>query len=333
MRMKKIRCAVIGYGWAGQRHADTIFHSQWADLAAVIDRNPSAREKCAAEYPVPVYDDLEKALSHEHFDAAVIATLPPTHMEICEHLIRSGIHVLCEKPLCRSAEDIVRLNEMAEQNQVKLGVVFNQRYGYAVQTAKRLLLEDDSPRQLITASMYQDFPKKPVGHFDRLYLLTDSCCHLLDLMTFLVGPATDGSAIGTVNEYGIVSNIAATLQFANGCIGSMTHSVYGGSHDTQHPFQQIDIHTAKARYSLENCTGKLTVFPHGSDARSIYEPSAFVRKEYDSTLRDACNDFLKAIALDNAVPAPAQDAWNNMLIIGKLCSSMISVNQTGKEGR
>ena len=321
--MERISCAVIGYGWAGHRHTEAVFQSKWAELAAMVDVNPAARQQCAAKYHVPVFESVEEALEKTKIHTAIVATLPTTHARLCEALIRRGIHVLCEKPLSRDSLEIERLARLADETGVRLGVVFNQRYGYAVQTARKLLAEDDSPRQLITASMYQNFPKAPSGHFDSMYLLTDSCCHLLDLMTYLAGPVEDGIAVGTKNEHGILSNVAASLRFRNGCIGTMTHSIYGGALDTQHPFQQIDIHTSKARYSLENCNGRLTFYPHSSDARMVYEPSAFMRKDYDSTLTDACEDFLKAVALGEPLPASAQDAWNNMRIIERLGSSIV----------
>jgi len=325
--MMKQRCVVIGFGWAGQRHARAIADCEAAELAAIVEQDAERRQQAEAQYDVPVFAGTEEVLSGAVFQTAIVATLPPTHEALCELLLKNGKHVLCEKPLSRSAKAVRRLANLAKARGVQLGVVFNQRYGHAVLMAKRLLSEDPTARQLITASMYQNFPKEPRGHFGAYYLLTDSCCHLLDLMTYLIGPATEGSAIGHQNRAGIYINVAAILRFENGCVGTLTHSAWGGALDTQHPYQQIDIHTEQARYCIENTVGRLTVYPHGKTMHQVYEPSVFERRDYDLTMERACQDFLCAIAAGQAAPVPAADALQNVSMIEQLCGSMIRMNQ------
>ena len=324
-----LRCIVAGYGWAGRRHAEAIASCAEAELAAVVDRDPACRETALKDYGVPTYADTGDALRNETFDAAVVATLPPAHAEICAELLEAGKHIYCEKPLSRKAEEVKRLIRIAEARHVQLGVALNQRYGFAVKEAKKYLDADNTRRQMITASMFQDFPKQPSGHFDEHYMMTDSCCHLLDLMTYLAGPALDGEAIGFRNEAGIYTNIGAVLQLENGCVGTMAHSVYGGSLDTQHPFQIIDIHTEKARYCVENVTGRLTVYPHDSRTRIVIEPSTFERSDYDRTITEACQDFLREVSAGRKAPITATEALSNVSLIEKMCISIKRISRTG----
>mgnify|MGYP002585172207 CR=1 FL=1 len=319
----KRRCVVIGCGWAGQYHARTVSESAVAELVALVEPSPIRAKAVGAEHGVPVYADLESVLAGERFDTAIVATLPTLHYEQVRRLLESGKDILCEKPLCRSSEEIRELKVLAEARGLRLGVVFNQRYGHAVQKAKELLKQDATPRHLITASMYQDFPKSPGGHIGELFLLTDSCCHLLDLMTYLAGPAMAGLAIGSKNELGVYTDVTASLRFMDGGVGSLTHSAYGGSLETQHPFQRIDIHTEQARYCVESCVGKLTVYPHGSQMRETYIPPVFEPHDYGVTMTRACRMFLNALHDGSPLPASAEDAYRNMVMIETLCDSMI----------
>lgn len=327
----KQRCIVIGFGWAGQRHARAVAACEVAELAAIVEWDAEKREQAAAQYSVPVFAEIEDVLAGISFQTAIVATLPTTHAELCGLLLKNGKHVLCEKPLSRNVGEVKQLAALAEKQGVQLGVVFNQRYGHVVQMAKNLLSRDLSSRQLITASMYQNFPKEPQGHFGPNYLLTDSCCHLLDLMTYLIGPAVEGSAVGYQNQAGICTNVAAVLQFENGCVGTMAHSAWGGVLDTQHPYQQIDIHTEQARYCIENTVGRLTVYPHGNEMRQVYEPSVFERRDYDLTLEMACQDYLRAVAAGKKAPVSVSDALQNAFMIEHLCSTMIKIY--GKQGK
>lgn len=318
----KRKCIVVGCGWAGSQHAQTICTSPIAELAALVEPNPERKREMEERFHVPVFSSIPEVLAQVDFDTAVVATLPMLHYDQCRLLLSHGISVLCEKPLCRSSQKIRSLMAIAEESGAQLGVQFNQRYGKAVQMAKKLLAEDKTERRLVTASMYQNFHVYRGPHIHPLFVLTDSCCHLLDLITYLAGPIESGSAIGQTNENGVYADVAATLRFRGGHVGSMTHSAYGGALDTQHPFQQIDIHTRQAHYTVDSLMNRLTVYPHDGGMRQIYEPSVFERRDYALTLEMACQAFLQALHDRKPLPESAQDALDNTIIIESLCASV-----------
>jgi len=49
-------------------------------------------------------------------DAVLVATPHHTHTEICEHFLRQGVHVLCEKPLSLTSSDGEKLVELARKH-------------------------------------------------------------------------------------------------------------------------------------------------------------------------------------------------------------------------
>ena len=98
--MKKLGIAVIGAGRLGGFHARKIAASPHAELAAVVDPLPSARNGVAAECNARALDDYRPLLPT--LDAAVIATPTRLHHEVALDLLSRGIHVLVEPgpPLC-----------------------------------------------------------------------------------------------------------------------------------------------------------------------------------------------------------------------------------------
>jgi predicted dehydrogenase len=315
-------CAVIGCGWAGRHHLEAVLESECATLVAAVEPSQERAREIARAYGVPVYGDLEELLARQAFDTAIVATLPPLHFNQCKALLEAGKHVLCEKPVCRSSGEIRLLMEAAGQSGTRFGVVFNQRYGEMVKKLVRMLREDPTPRHLITASMYQDFPKRLGGHIDETFLLTDSCCHLLDLLTYLCGPVKEARALGAKISSEPYSDVAVALRFRSGCVGSMTHTTVGGRHETQHPFQRIDVHTELGRYSLESLGARLTFYPHDRDAKEVLEPSIFARGTYAASLRGASQAYLKAVDTGEPLPADLTDALENMLVIEAIIASM-----------
>lgn len=316
------RCVVIGCGWAGMHHIKTVHKSSAATLVAVVDPAKEKREELAATYNVSAYSDLATLLAQgPAFDVGIVATLPDLHYELCNVLIAAGKHILCEKPVCRTSAEIAQLQQKADGAGVQFGVVFNQRYGAAVQKAKMLLTQEET-LHLATASMYQHWPTKTGGHVKDTFMITDACCHLLDLLTYLCGPVQSIKAVAFKNESELYSDIAASILFKNGCVGSMTHSNVGGKLDTQHPFQCVELHTKRARYRMGNHCGPLTVYPHEQDAQLVYETSVFQRRDYVVSMHLACEDFLQALAQGRPLPADINDALTNMMVLEEAIASL-----------
>lgn len=317
------RCVVIGCGWAGRHHLETVYNSEFAQLTAAVDPDESRQMAVARRYGIPVYDSMDALIcSGTRFDTGIVATLPALHESQCAQLIRMGKHVLCEKPVCRTSAQIAGLQEAARRAGVCFGVIFNQRYGAAVQKAKELMGARDGAMHLITASMYQHWPTRIQGHVTRTFMITDACCHLLDLMTFLCGPVAQVKAVASGQNSELYSDLSASLLFENGCVGSMTHSNVGGKLDTQHPFQCIDVHTEYARYRIENQCDRLTVYPHDSPAQTVYETSVFQRRDYAVSMRLACEDYLRAAAKGQEPPADIGQALVNMQVLEAIMASI-----------
>lgn len=317
------RCVIIGCGWAGLHHLETVATSAFAQLAAAVEPCVAKRESIARQYGISVYESLDALLaSNTAFDTGIVSTLPSLHSEQCAALIAAGKNILCEKPVCRTSSEIAALREAAGAAGVRFGVVFNQRYGASVRKAKELLKTEGGTLHLITASMYQHWPTKTGGHVTDTFMITDACCHLLDVMTYLCGPVRQVKAVASKVESELYSDVTASLLFENGCVGSMSHSNVGGMLDTQHPFQCVDIHTKNARYCIENQCDRLTVYPHGSDARQVYEASVFQRRDYAVSMRMACEEYLRAMAEGLPLPADIDQALVNMQVLEAILASI-----------
>ena len=317
------RCVVIGCGWAGQHHLEAVDASEYGNLVAAVDPSAERQTFVADKFGIPVYASVKALLaSRTPFDTGIVATLPGLHARQCRELIGAGKNILCEKPVCRTSAEIASLQGEAETAGVRFGVVFNQRYGAAVRRAKELIDTEAGTLHLITASMYQHWPTKTGGHITDTFMITDACCHLLDIMTYLCGPVRQVKAIASKQESELYSDVAVSLLFENGCVGCMSHSNVGGKLDTQHPFQCVDVHTQNARYCIENQWDRLTVYPHGDMTRQVYETSVFQRRDYAVSMRLACEDYLRAVAEGKPLPADAAQALANMQVLETILDSI-----------
>lgn len=314
-----IRCVVIGCGWAGRHHLNTLKSRSDVVLAGAVEPLKSRQDEIADTYGIPVFSDVDMLLkSIPDIDLAVVATIPGLHREICTAVMEAGIDIYCEKPVCRSSEEILLLEEIANRKGVCFGVAFNQRYGDAVLKAQEILSHNSVKFHLVTASMYQQLPVNLSDNIREDFMLTDAVCHLLDAVTFLCGPVKAVKAFANKLQSELYSDVGAVLLFENGAIGTVSHSSVGGALDTQHPFQCIDIHTDEFRMCIDNQFDRLTVYPHTRKERLVYETSVFRRRDYVISMERALGAYLEAVKNGDEPPCGLAAALVNMQVIEEM---------------
>jgi predicted dehydrogenase len=81
-----------------------------ATLLALASRNPDKGRKAAQELGIPrLYDSYDALLADPEIDAVYVPLPNQLHFEWAMRALQAGKHVLCEKPLCVSAEQVARL--------------------------------------------------------------------------------------------------------------------------------------------------------------------------------------------------------------------------------
>ena len=108
--MNRIRCGVIGLGWFGEHHVDTLQQLPQADLTAICTRRPERLREVAEKYHVPkTYTDYREMLADPEIDLVSIVTHVGDHLEPTLAAIRAGKNVFLEKPMADSVESCDRI--------------------------------------------------------------------------------------------------------------------------------------------------------------------------------------------------------------------------------
>jgi predicted dehydrogenase len=137
-----LRIGVVGCGYWGAKHVRVLSSLADVDEVALIEPDPDRRGVLAAAFPsASTYASLEAALPS--IDAVVIATPPATHTDLALQALRSGKHVLVEKPLTTSsAEARLIVGEASLANRV-LMVGHTFEFNAAVQELRRHVEEGE----------------------------------------------------------------------------------------------------------------------------------------------------------------------------------------------
>ncbi|MCD7827548.1 MAG: Gfo/Idh/MocA family oxidoreductase [Clostridiales bacterium] len=122
------RTALVGCGNISSRHLDAIKSSEKCSLAAVCDIVPERADSAAERYGAEAFYDFDRMLKWGQFDVVHICTPHYLHAPMAIKAMREGKHVLTEKPLAITYEDALEMCRCAEENNVRLGVCFQNRY-------------------------------------------------------------------------------------------------------------------------------------------------------------------------------------------------------------
>jgi predicted dehydrogenase len=166
-----------------------------ARLAAVCDADPALVEKRRAEWNVEIgTTDAIGLCSSDAIDAVVIATPNDTHRPIAVAAAKAGKHVMCEKPLGLSAEEVRAMYEAARDAGVVHMTAFTYRFAPSMRYLRSLVKSGalGTPRHF-RSQRFLDWPETSWGW--RQYKaragagdLFDMTIHRIDFAIDLLGP-------------------------------------------------------------------------------------------------------------------------------------------------
>ena len=214
----KVKVAVLGTGSLGKEHARLyaeLAAAGQADFIGVFDLNAEAAGRFAKKYSVRAFESIAEAAAAS--DALSVVTPTNTHYEVASSLIRSGKHVLVEKPMTDNAAQAAELVQLAQQNNCILQVGHVERFNPIFAYLQSVATE---PRFIETHRL-SPYPARSTD----IGVVLDLMIHDLDVvLAFVQSPVTSVDAVG-IPVLSTTEDIAnARLRFANGCVANLTAS-------------------------------------------------------------------------------------------------------------
>ncbi|MBT2758036.1 Gfo/Idh/MocA family oxidoreductase [Mesobacillus foraminis] len=139
-----LRIGMIGGGGISDVHLKAFRNNSKALIHAICDLNIQRAEEKAREYQAPhFYSDYKELLSVETIDAVVICTWNCTHAEIAIEALEAGKHVFVEKPLSKTLEEAILIEQAVQRNKKQLQVGFVRRFEPNVMVLKKFIEEGE----------------------------------------------------------------------------------------------------------------------------------------------------------------------------------------------
>ena len=214
--------------------------------------------------------DYQEILNDPKVDAVLIGTRHNQHASMVIEALQAGKHVLVEKPLALTRNELETIRNFYEINQQApvLLTGFNRRFSPFAQRAKELIENRTNP-MIINYRMNAGYI--PLGH----WVHTEEgggrnlgeACHIYDLFTFFtnskVVSVQTRSLAPKTDHYSSRDNFAATLGFEDGSVATLTYTALGSN---EFPKEQMEIFLDGKVLMLDDYK-QLRI--HGSNAKGV----------------------------------------------------------------
>lgn len=299
----KLGVAVIGAGGVGRLRALTAARSSETTLRLVVDTQRARAMSLAAEFGADADADWRSAISREDIGAIVVCTPNALLVPIGVAALRSGRHVLVEKPMGRNATEGRTLAAEARRSGTVLKVGFNHRYRPALSRAHQLVNTGRIGRLLLLRARYGHGPQRGYSAGWRADAelagggeLLDEGVQIIDLFHWFAGPAIRAQAelqSALWDQGRLEDNAYAILRFGGGVVGqfhvSMTEWQSTFCMDVIGEAGMLRVEGLDGAYGAE----KLELIRRHDDGDPTTEPVALDSAE--SSWRVEWADFIGAI--------------------------------------
>ena len=312
---RRLNVGILGCGPIAQAgHFESVTKARNTDLYAICDIADDLVERFAVTHGARnAYTSYAEMLADPQLDAVIIATADVFHVPAALEALAAGKHVLCEKPLGGTLEEVQQLEAAVKKSGLKLQVGHMKRFDKGLQSAKDFVADEmgemlafkawycdsthryamtDAVQPLIISSPARRAPDRdPKADLEQYYMLAHGC-HLVDLARYLCGDIVEVQA-RHLQRFGAYSWFV-DVGFANGALGhlDLTIAVRMDWHEGFQIYGQNGSVIAKIFNPWLFRSSEVDIFREtsGSSSRVLGADGHFYRRQLESFADAVLND-------------------------------------------
>ena len=226
-----VRIGLIGSGWMGAFHAESIARRvPGAELAAIADPNVESAAALASVLGAgKVTADATDILADPEIDAVIIASPARFHSSLIAQAAAAGKHVFCEKPAGQSLDELDAALAAVEAAGVHFQIGFNRRYAADFQAAKKDLAAGTVGTPQLLRSLTRDPGTGSIPNAARVPAWTvflETLIHDFDTLNWFnegsepveVYALADALVEPGLRDQGFLDTAVVTIRYSNGAI-------------------------------------------------------------------------------------------------------------------
>ncbi|UFU06901.1 Gfo/Idh/MocA family protein [Ruania halotolerans] len=279
-----IQVAILGAAHPHVSYAlDELAAREDCVLAGVAEPDPAMR---AAYLPglggAPLYDSPADLLADRAVDVALVAGVYRERGSAVLAALEAGAHVIADKPLCTSLDELDLIEQRAAQTDRHVCIVFEKRFHPVTRAVRRLLGEGELGELALIASTGPhklNLPSRPPWFLQRQTyggIAGDLPVHDIDLALLLAG-ATSGTVCAQTGnarraEHPNFDDHVAVLLRAGATTATIEANWLAPQASEVHGHYRMRLTGSEGTAELDWAYGSLTVETHGRARRAIDLP-------------------------------------------------------------
>lgn len=302
--MKKYNVGIIGYGWAATAHMDAIEATKQGQVTAIYSSRPLDAKKISEKYghPVKTYQQLDEMLADPDLHVVDITSYPSQHRNQAVAAANAKKHIILEKPMANSLQEVREIVAAAKSNGVMGCVCFECRFSGQFTSTKAVidqgLLGDLHYGEVDyyhgIGPWYGQF-RWNVGKKDGGSALLTAGCHALDALLMVMGSEVESvTSLSTKSKsdifapYEYDTSSCTLVKFKNGAVGKCaaivdclqpyyfhTHLVGSQGSLLDDRFHSNKLHTDKKHWSKLSMhmldSGDVADHPYQSQFQAFFD--------------------------------------------------------------
>ena len=172
--------------------------------------------------------NLEEVLKIKEIDIIDICLPPHLHFSACKKSLEAGKHVICEKPLVSSLEELDKLKKISNETGKTIFPVFQYRYGPGFSKLKALIKSGLAGKPLVASlethwnrgKEYYSKAWRGTWKGEQGGAILSHSIHIHDLISMIFGPVSNVFAKLTtrVNNIEVEDCAALSIEMGNGAL-------------------------------------------------------------------------------------------------------------------
>lgn len=325
----KLRAANIGMKF-GMSHIEGAL-ACGAEIAAICDSDGENLRFAGERYSIPEekrFTDYTELLCNEEIDIVTVAVPDQLHKKISCDFLKAGKHVLCEKPLALTREDLREIIKTADESGSKFMVGQICRFTPSFIKAKEIVDSGIIGDIYFIESEYAHDYMKLVDNWraDPLrHGVIGGGCHAVDLIRWIAGDPVEVFAYGTHRLLPTVAYDDATvaiMKFNENLMGKVFVST-GCKRDYT---MRTCIYGTKGTLICDNTSPTMTLFTTDSEGVVNEKPEIIEIEVNNHNAAKEFEVFADAIINNKKVLTDAREGAKTV----EVCLSIVESSVTGK---
>jgi len=241
--MQKLGAAIIGCGWVAEEYIKAFQKDERSEVRVLVSRNRTNAERYRDRYDLQcnIETDSSKMLERNDVDIVTVCTPHNVHTEYVVAAAKAGKHIIIEKPVALTPDDVRKQRDAVRKNKVKTVVGFVLHWNPLLMTIDRLIEE----------GVFGDIFMVEVDYLHRIWMTTDlkwygsrkqsgtalltAGCHAVDALRWFARSEAEevfAYQVKTENPIEYPGTISVNVKFKDGKVGRSTTTF-----DAQMPYR------------------------------------------------------------------------------------------------